>query len=111
MRDDSNLAAAALELGPIGFVLKHSAGPELLTAIDHVLHGERYLTPTLRAKDWVATKARARQFSKDNDSATKGGRSVNCRGAMHEGDRGSLRLKRKDCGVPQAPYPGIVQPP
>jgi DNA-binding NarL/FixJ family response regulator len=26
MRDDPNLAAAALELGPIAFVLKHSAG-------------------------------------------------------------------------------------
>ncbi len=29
MRDDSNLAAAALELDPIGFVLRHSAGQEL----------------------------------------------------------------------------------
>jgi len=65
MRDDPNLAAAALELGPIGFVLKHSAGQELLAAIDHVLHGKSYLTPKLRAEDWVATKARARQFSKD----------------------------------------------
>ena len=63
MRDDPNLAAAALELGPIGFVLKHSAGQELLKAIDHVLHGKPYLTPKLRAEDWVATKARARQFS------------------------------------------------
>jgi DNA-binding NarL/FixJ family response regulator len=65
MRDDPNLAAAALELGPIGFVLKHSAGQELLKAIDHVLHSESYVTPRLRSEDWVATKARARQFSKD----------------------------------------------
>jgi len=65
MRDDPNLAAAALELGPIGFVLKHSAGEELLKAIDHVLHSEPYLTPRLTPEDWVATKARARQFSKD----------------------------------------------
>ena len=63
MRDDPNLAAAALELGPIGFVLKHSPGQELLKAIDYVLHGKPYLTPKLRAEDWVATKARARQFS------------------------------------------------
>jgi DNA-binding NarL/FixJ family response regulator len=63
MRDDPNLAAAALELGPIAFVLKHSTGQELLKAIDHVLHGKPYLTPKLRAGDWVATKARARQFS------------------------------------------------
>jgi DNA-binding NarL/FixJ family response regulator len=65
MRDDPNLAAAAFELGPIGFVLKHSAGPELLEAIDHVLHGESYLTRKLRAEDWVTSKARARQFSKE----------------------------------------------
>jgi DNA-binding NarL/FixJ family response regulator len=64
MRDDPNLAAAALELGPIGFVLKHSPGQELLKAIDHVLHSKPYLTPKLRAEDWVATKARARQFPK-----------------------------------------------
>jgi DNA-binding NarL/FixJ family response regulator len=64
MRDDPNLAAAALELGPIGFVLKHSTGQELLEAVDHVLHGNAYITPKLRAEDWVATKARARQFSR-----------------------------------------------
>jgi DNA-binding NarL/FixJ family response regulator len=33
------MAAAALELGPIGFVLKHSGGQELLKAIERVLHG------------------------------------------------------------------------
>ncbi len=65
MRDDANLAAAALELGPVGFVLKHSTGEELLKAIDHVLHGKPYLTPKLKAQDWVETKARARQFSKE----------------------------------------------
>jgi len=63
MRDDPNLAAAALELGPVGFVLKNSAGQELLKAIDHVLHGKPYLTPKLRTEDWVERKSRARQFS------------------------------------------------
>ncbi|MBP1597096.1 MAG: two component transcriptional regulator, LuxR family [Acidobacteria bacterium] len=65
MQDDANLAAAALELGAIAFVLKHSGKQELLQAIDHVLHGRSYLTPRLRAEDWVATEARARQFSKE----------------------------------------------
>jgi DNA-binding NarL/FixJ family response regulator len=65
MRDDPNLAAAALELGPIGFVMKHSTGQELQKAIGHVLRGEPYLTPKLRAEDWVESKARARQFSKE----------------------------------------------
>jgi len=65
MQDDPNLAAAALELGPVAFVLKHSAGPELLKAIDQVLQGKSYVTPKLRAEDWVASKARAKQYSKD----------------------------------------------
>ena len=65
MRDDPNLAAAALELGPIAFLLKSSVGRELLEAIDHVLDGKPYLTPKLRAADWVEAKARARQFSKE----------------------------------------------
>jgi len=65
MQADPNLAAAALELGLIGFVLKHATGNELLTAIDHVLHGKAYLSPQVRANDWVATKACARQFTKE----------------------------------------------
>ena len=72
MRDEPNLAAAALELGPIGFVLKHSAGQELLKAIDQVLHHKPYLTPKLRAEDWVATKVRARQYSKEMTPRQKG---------------------------------------
>jgi DNA-binding NarL/FixJ family response regulator len=65
MHDDPNLAAAALELGPIAFVLKHSPGQELIKAIDHVLQGRPYLTSKLKAEDWVEAKARARQYSKE----------------------------------------------
>jgi DNA-binding NarL/FixJ family response regulator len=64
MKSDLNLAAAALELGRVGFVLKNSAMRELQTAIDHVLRNESYLVPKLRAEDWVVRKARAQQFSK-----------------------------------------------
>jgi DNA-binding NarL/FixJ family response regulator len=65
MLDDLNLAAAALELGPVAFVLKRSGGLELLQAIEQILHGRPYLTPKLKIGDWVAAKARALQFSKD----------------------------------------------
>lgn len=65
MQNDPNLAAAVLELGPVAFVLKHSAGPELLKAIENVLRGQSYLTPKVRSVDWVQTKARARQFGRD----------------------------------------------
>jgi DNA-binding NarL/FixJ family response regulator len=65
MQDDPNLAAAALEVGTVAFVLKHSAGTELLKAIDCVLRDKAYLTPRLRADDWVAARERAQQFSKE----------------------------------------------
>jgi DNA-binding NarL/FixJ family response regulator len=65
MLDDANLAAAVLELGSVAFLLKSSGGLELLKAIEEILHGRSYLTPKLRAEDWVAAKARARQFSKE----------------------------------------------
>jgi DNA-binding NarL/FixJ family response regulator len=64
MLDDANLAAAALELERVAFVLKCSGGQELFRAIEEILHGRSYLTPKLRADDWVVAKARANQFSK-----------------------------------------------
>jgi DNA-binding NarL/FixJ family response regulator len=72
MQDNPNLAAAAMELGSVGFVLKHSAGSELLKAIEEVLHGKSYLTPKLRSDDWVTMKRRARQFSKELSARQRG---------------------------------------
>jgi DNA-binding NarL/FixJ family response regulator len=66
MHNDANLVAAILaELGEVGFVLKSSGGVELLKAIEEILHGRSYVTSQLRAVDWVAAKARARQFSRE----------------------------------------------
>ncbi len=65
MQDDPNLAAAALELGQVAFVLKHSGVLELQKAIECVLRSQSYMTPKLRSADWMETRARARQFSKD----------------------------------------------
>jgi DNA-binding NarL/FixJ family response regulator len=65
MQDDANLAAAALELGSAAFVLKQQASAELVKAIEQVLSGKSYVTPKLRAEDWVVRKERVRQFSKD----------------------------------------------
>ena len=64
MKDDPNLAAAALNLGAIGYVLKHSAASELLKAISEVLRGKSYVTPKLKPENWAVREARARQFSK-----------------------------------------------
>ena len=65
MQDDPNLAAAALNLGAVGYVLKHAATSELLVAISAVLQGKSYVTPKLRSENRVVREARARQFSKE----------------------------------------------
>lgn len=65
MNDDPNLAAAALNLGPVGYVLKHSAVSELLEAVSEVLQSRPYVTPQLRPANWAVRESRARQFSKE----------------------------------------------
>ena len=65
MQDNSNLAAAALRLGAVGYVLKHSAASELMTAISAVLEGKSYVTPKLRPENWAVREARAQQYSKE----------------------------------------------
>ncbi len=47
MHRDGDLAARALRAGASAFLLKHSAGDELLTAIQQALEGRVYLTPAL----------------------------------------------------------------
>jgi DNA-binding NarL/FixJ family response regulator len=65
MQEDARLAAAALKLGPIGFVLKHSAASELLTAISQVLAGKSYVTPKLRPQDWAVRDELASDLNKE----------------------------------------------
>jgi DNA-binding NarL/FixJ family response regulator len=50
MQENAHLAAAALELGNAGFVLKHAAASELVTAIEQVWRGEPYVSPKLRSR-------------------------------------------------------------
>lgn len=47
MHLDVNYAAGAFEAGASGYVLKHSAPSELLTAINSALKGRVYITPLL----------------------------------------------------------------
>ena len=46
MHDDVDLAARAACAGASGFLLKHSAGDELVDAIHHVLQGRVYFPPS-----------------------------------------------------------------
>jgi DNA-binding NarL/FixJ family response regulator len=65
MKDDANLAAAALNVGAVGYVLKNAASSELLKAVYEVLQGKSYITQKLRPENWAVQEARARQFSKE----------------------------------------------
>lgn len=95
MVDDPNLAAAALELGRVGFVLKHSALRELLTAIEHVLRNESYLTPALRAEDWFEHQTRVRQFSKALTSRQRDVVQLFAEGCSNKQIAGHLNLSEK----------------
>jgi DNA-binding NarL/FixJ family response regulator len=95
MQDDPNLAAAALELGRIAFVLKHSGIHELRKAIECVLHGESYLTPKLRPVDWTETRARARQFSKELTSRQRDIVQLFAEGGSLKEIAGELNLSEK----------------
>jgi DNA-binding NarL/FixJ family response regulator len=56
MHADVDLAAEALRAGAVGFVVKHAAGTELVTAIRSALRGKTYVTPEL-AQETLATLA------------------------------------------------------
>jgi DNA-binding NarL/FixJ family response regulator len=65
MKEDPNIAAAALELGAVGYVLKNDASSELLHAVSEVLLGRSYVTPKVRSENWAEREARAQRFAKD----------------------------------------------
>jgi len=49
MHDESSMAAEAIRAGAQGYILKSSAGDELVRAINGVMDGQTYVTPTLAA--------------------------------------------------------------
>ena len=58
MHRDVAYVTRALEEGASGFVLKHSASSELLTAIRDVLHGKTYVTPLLDGRAPIRSRSR-----------------------------------------------------
>jgi DNA-binding NarL/FixJ family response regulator len=59
MHADAHLATEAFRLGAWGYVLKNSAGEELITAIHKVLDGRAYLTPLITRDVMVAINSAA----------------------------------------------------
>ena len=56
MHNDADLATQAIRAGAAGFIVKLSAGEELLTAIEQVMQGRVYLTPVM-TRDVMARMA------------------------------------------------------
>ena len=64
MHADDRLLAEAFRCGGVGYVLKQSAGDELIACIRQVLDGHKYVTPLI-ATEW------AEDLSKRSDAAQK----------------------------------------
>jgi DNA-binding NarL/FixJ family response regulator len=58
MHQDAEVAADAIRAGAAGFLLKESAGDELIAAVRHALDGKIYITPTV-TKDVITRIAGA----------------------------------------------------
>jgi DNA-binding NarL/FixJ family response regulator len=59
MHADPHMAAEAFRAGASGFVLKQSAGEELVQAIQEIVQGRAYLTPLI-AKDMISVLMEAK---------------------------------------------------
>jgi len=63
MHADSEMASRAICAGGSGYVLKNSAGEELLHAVQQVLDGKTYVTPTLAANAITTSQRRRRNLT------------------------------------------------
>jgi DNA-binding NarL/FixJ family response regulator len=61
MHADVAYARRALEAGALGFVLKHSAPAELITAIRAALNGQTYVTPALAGEVFQSIRNEPKQ--------------------------------------------------
>ncbi len=61
MHKDALYAARAMRAGASGFVLKHSASADLLTAIQEALAGRTYVTPAIRERAGASPGSAPRQ--------------------------------------------------
>ena len=60
MHSDQSLVTRALEVGVLGYVLKHEAGDDLLPAIHAALRGERYVSPSVLDAEYTMRSSCAR---------------------------------------------------
>jgi DNA-binding NarL/FixJ family response regulator len=76
MHQDAAYAARALDAGAAGFVLKHSAPAELVTAIREALQGRIFVTPLIAGDLLEAYREKARQPAGPDSQMTPRQREV-----------------------------------
>jgi len=76
MHVDVTYAASAFEAGASGYVLKHSAPSELITAISSALKGRTYITPLLAGELLQFHKQKPQEQSDKGDKLTMRQREV-----------------------------------
>ena len=87
MHHDADLATDAIRGGASGFLLKESAGDELLVAVRHALDGKVYITPAI-TKDVMERMAGACEGEGTaSDSTTTGHSAPDRERPAYEGDR------------------------
>jgi DNA-binding NarL/FixJ family response regulator len=75
MHADAHLAAEAFSAGASGFLLKQSAGDELIAAIREIVQGRAYLTPLI-AKDMITVLMEAKRDPEGESQLTGRQREV-----------------------------------
>lgn len=76
MHRDAAYAARALDAGAAGFVLKHSAASELITAIREALQGRTYVTPLIAGELLQSYREKDHQHREPLDQLTPRRREV-----------------------------------
>ena len=88
MHHDADLATDALRGGASGFLLKESAGDELLTAVRHALDGKVYITPTITKEVMERMAGPSKREGTAADATTTRHPAADRERPAHEGDRG-----------------------
>ena len=93
MRADPNLAAAALELGPIGFVLKQATGHRITKGHRSCAVWETLFAPPGEGEGLGHHKSAGTAVRQGTDPSAAGYRPTVCRGTVHKGNRGFAQFK------------------
>ena len=94
MHHDADVAADAIRGGAAGFLLKESAGDELLIAVRHALSGHVYITPAV-TKEVMERMAGSEGEGAGVDATTTRHPAADREGPAHEGDCANLGLSTR----------------